>query len=35
MHVEPGVTYSYTVDLYAANLSARAVNASGKAPKAT
>ncbi|MEA2778677.1 MAG: hypothetical protein QOK29_221 [Rhodospirillaceae bacterium] len=33
MHVEPGVTYSYTVDLYAANLSARAVNASGKAPK--
>ncbi len=30
--VEAGVTYSYTVDLYAANVVAKAVGASGKTP---
>ncbi len=31
--VEPGVTYSYTVDLYAATVAAKVVDHSGKAPK--
>jgi hypothetical protein len=32
MQVEPGVTYAYTVDLYAANLSTRVVGIGGKKP---
>jgi len=32
MQVEPGVTYSYTVDLYAANLSTKVVGLGGKKP---
>ena len=34
MLVEGGVTYHYTVDLYAASVAAQAVGASGKKPKA-
>ncbi len=33
MLVEPGVTYSYTVDLYAATVAAKVVDHAGKAPK--
>lgn len=33
IHIEAGVTYSYTVDLYAATLDAKAIAVSGKAPK--
>ena len=32
MQVEPGVTYAYTVDLYAANLTTRVVGIGGKKP---
>ena len=33
MLIEPGVTYSYTVDLYAATVAAKVVDHAGKAPK--
>ncbi len=31
--IEPGITYSYTVDLYAAQVAAKVVDHTGKAPK--
>lgn len=31
--IEPGITYSYTVDLYAAKVNAKVLDAGGKAPK--
>jgi hypothetical protein len=31
--IEPGITYSYTVDLYAASVAAKVVDHTGKAPK--
>ncbi len=31
--IEPGITYSYTVDLYAAKVTAKVVDAKGKTPK--
>jgi hypothetical protein len=31
--IEPGITYSYTVDLYAAKVNAKVLDSGGKAPK--
>jgi hypothetical protein len=33
IHIEPGILYNYTVDLYAATLVAKVVDSKGKAPK--